>query len=277
MKETTRMALYLLKTTGRFLFLVLVCQALFYPIRIARAQVDLAKADLTQKDTDSLPDTRQALVRALIIPVLETTLSSAIPGLIQEIRVDFGSSFVKNQVLVVFDCGSYRGELEKAAAEYEQAKTILEVNQRLERMQSVSDVEIAVAEGRLKMSRAEKSLRQIDVNRCVLKAPFAGRVLKREATPFEYATPGQPLLQVIADKELRLQMFVPSVWLAHISPGTAFTVHIDETQKTYSAEIETLGARVDPVSQTLEIRAVIQGNHPELLAGMSGSAQFTDR
>ncbi len=216
-------------------------------------------------------------VRVLIIPVLETTLSSGISGFIQGIEVDFGTAFKKNQALVAFDCRRYKGELEKAEAEYEQARTILEVNQRLADMQSVSEVELAVARAKLKMGRAERQLRQIQVSRCVLKAPFSGKVLERLASRYEYVEPGQPLLKVIADSPLHLQLFVPSAWVRHIGPGTPFSVHMDETGKDYGAEITIIGARVDPVSQTLEVRGRITGTHPELLAGMSGSARFGDQ
>jgi hypothetical protein len=49
---------------------------------------------------------------------------------------------------------------------------------------------------------------------------------------------------------------------------------MDETGKTYQASVTRLGARVDAASQSLEIAAVIEGEHPELLAGMSGLARF---
>lgn len=229
------------------------------------------------QDETPLPEPGQTLqnhIRALIIPVLETTFSSGIDGLIKEIRVDFGSPFKRGQDLLVFDCDTFRGELDKAGAEFEQARKTLEVNRRLESLQSISELEVAVAEARMEMTRAELGLKEIQVKKCVLKAPFSGKVLKREVNPFEYVKLGQPLLQVIADRDLRLQLFVPSQWLKWISTGTPFTIGIDETGENYKAKIVTLGGRVDPVSQTLEVRGVIEGTHPELLAGMSGSASF---
>lgn len=74
-----------------------------------------------------------------------------------------------------------------------------------------------------------------------------------------------------------MQLNVPSAWLAWLERGTAFEVNIDETRKSYAATVTELGARVDPVSQTLPVKAVINGRHEELLAGMSGVARFVGR
>jgi membrane fusion protein, multidrug efflux system len=71
-----------------------------------------------------------------------------------------------------------------------------------------------------------------------------------------------------------MQLHVPSGWLAWLRPGATFEVGIDETRRTYSATVTELGARVDPVSQTLRVSALIDGDHDDLLAGMSGIARF---
>jgi membrane fusion protein (multidrug efflux system) len=63
---------------------------------------------------------------------------------------------------------------------------------------------------------------------------------------------------------------VPSVWLRWLRTGRTFQVQIDETQKTYTARLSRVGARVDPVSQSVKVAAAIQSKSPELMAGMSG-------
>ena len=57
----------------------------------------------------------------------------------------------------------------------------------------------------------------------------------------QYAQPGQPLLDIIDDTALELEFLVPSRWL--VSPGAAFQVRIDETGKTYPAQVQWLAAR----------------------------------
>ena len=213
-------------------------------------------------------------VRVLLVPKVETVLSGEIHARIQHIDVDIGDSFERGQDLVLFDCEMYRAELSKARAELAEADKTHEINKRLEVYKSVSELDLAVSVTRMDRAKAEVALREAQVGKCILTAPFSGRVLKRQAQPFEYVAPGQPLLEIIDDVHLSLQLFVPSKWLRWIKPKNRFSVRIDETGKQYSAAITVLGARVDPVSQSLEVRAEIEGQHPELLAGMSGTARF---
>ena len=84
----------------------------------------------------------------------------------------------------------------------------------------------------------------------------------------------QPLISILDDRSLEIQLYIPSWWLSWLKTGEKFSIKIDETGKTYTAEVIRLGARVDAASQSIEIIAAITGNNPELLAGMSGVASF---
>ena len=67
----------------------------------------------------------------------------------------------------------------------------------------------------------------------------------------------------------------PSRKLGQISIGTLLDVSIDETGKAYKARVVHINSRVDAVSQTVEVEAVMVRDHPELLPGMSGTMKLT--
>jgi hypothetical protein len=67
-----------------------------------------------------------------------------------------------------------------------------------------------------------------------------------------------------------VELLVPSRWLSWLKPGVAFTVHIEETDKSYPARVTRLGGRVDPVSQSNKVIGEITGPVIGLMAGMSG-------
>ncbi len=227
-----------------------------------------------EKISAPIDDIDKGSIRVQILPLTETTLSSEIAARIEKIQVDIGDRFNSGKTLIIFDCEMYKVQREKAQAELEEAVKILEVNRRLEKLNSVSELEMAVSLSRMQRAKAELSLRESQVKKCAIYAPFTGRIVKRNANPFQYVSPGEPLLEIIDDLNLTAQLLIPSKWLKWVKKSLSFTVHIDETGKNYTAIVTAIGARVDPVSQTLEIRASIKGNHPELLAGMSGTANF---
>jgi multidrug efflux pump subunit AcrA (membrane-fusion protein) len=101
-------------------------------------------------------------------------------------------------------------------------------------------------------------------------APFNGRVAEQKARDQQFVQLGQPLLDIIDDSVLELEFLVPSAWLRWMRVGGALRVQIDETRKTYPARFIRVGARVDPVSQSIKVVAAIDGQHADLMAGMSG-------
>jgi multidrug resistance efflux pump len=123
-------------------------------------------------------------------------------------------------------------------------------------------------------SRAELAMADAAASKCDIAAPFNGITVEQKAQEFQYATPGQPLLEILDDRSLEIELIAPSRWLAWLKPGYGFDVHIDETDKTYPAIITRVGGRVDPVSQTVKVFGEVRGNANELMAGMSGRANI---
>ena len=225
------------------------------------------------RESEALTEISGRQVRALMLSSLRTVLASEIAAGIKKISVDMGEEFKKGQPLVEFDTAIYQAQADRAAAEFDAAEKSLEIHRQLLALESVSELEMVAAESRREAARAELELRRIQVDKGTVLAPFDGRVVKRIANPHEYVTPGQPLLEII-DQNLQLQLYVPSMWLRWLKPGIDFQLHVDETGKVYPARITRLSAQIDPVSQTIEVRAQIVGRFPELLAGMSGVCCF---
>jgi len=65
---------------------------------------------------------------------------------------------------------------------------------------------------------------------------------------------------------------LPSESIAGLRKGGKLRLRIDETGREYQAVLSVIGPTIDQVSQSIEVRAEISGSHPELLAGMSGTA-----
>ena len=67
---------------------------------------------------------------------------------------------------------------------------------------------------------------------------------------------------------------VSSKWLSWITVGYPMQIVIDENGLTYLAKVSSIGANIDPVSQTIDITAKFDENYDTLLPGMSGTATF---
>lgn len=213
-------------------------------------------------------------IRAQLSPRRFTTIAAEIGGRLGRITVTEGGRFKAGQVLVALDCAMQQAQLQKAKAVLQAAEKTYHANLRLEELHSVGKVELEVSESEVAKARADMASNSVVLSKCSISAPFAGRVAEQKAREQQYVQPGQALLEIIDDSVLELEFIVPSRWLAWIRTGAVFQVRIDETGKSYPARVQRIGARVDPVSQSVKLSAAIDGKFPELISGMSGRVEL---
>lgn len=209
-------------------------------------------------------------MRAQLSPRDFTTLAAEIGAKVERVAVRDGDRFSKGQVLIAFDCSVNRAQLDEARASQSAADKTLAVNKRLLELQTVGKLETDVSVAEAEKARAKVAAMSAMVSKCSITAPFDGRVVEQKVRGQQFAQPGQALLDILDDSVLELDFLVPSKWLVWMKPGHAFQVAIDETGRTYPARLIRLGARIDPVSQTVRVAGAIGGHFPELTSGMSG-------
>ena len=246
---------------------------------VAVAQVSPAPAPAPRPAAVGVPGGGSAMarqdIRAQLMPRRYTTIAAEIGAKVSGIPVGEGGAFRAGQVLVQFDCSLQRAQLEKADAELEGAEQTLKSNLRLEQLNSVGQLELDLSKSAANKAKAEVGANKAVLAKCQVAAPFAGRVAEQKVREQQFVQPGQALLDILDDSVLELEFLVPSVWLRWLKVGSGFEVQIDETRKTYPAKFTRIGARVDPVSQSVKVAAAIHGRFPELMAGMSGKVQIT--
>lgn len=214
-------------------------------------------------------------IRAQLTPRRYTTLAAEIGAKVNRLPVSEGATFRAGQLLVGFDCSLQQAQMQKARAELQGAEQTLKTNQRLAELNSVGKLDLDMAQAATLKARADVVANQAVLSKCSITAPFSGRVAEQKVREQQYVQPGQALLDVLDDSVLELEFLVPSRWLSWLRVGGTFQVQIDETRKTYPAKFIRIGARVDPVSQSVKVAAAIDGQFQELITGMSGRVQIT--
>ena len=213
-------------------------------------------------------------IRAQLLPRRFTTIAAEIGAKINRLPIPEGGNFKAGQLLIGFDCSMPQAMLQKARAELSAVQQTYTANQRLAELNSIGNVELDVSRANVAKATAEVGAQQAVLAKCTISAPFAGRVAEQKVREQQYVQPGQALVDILDDSVLELEFLVPSSWLSWLKVGQGFQVDIDETKKTYPAKFIRIGARVDPVSQSVKVAAAIDGKFPELIAGMSGKVRI---
>jgi len=217
----------------------------------------------------------EPLVRAQLIPRSAAILSAEIAGKIRKLHVLEGGSFQKGDVLLSIDDALQRAQLERAQAVLSAAERTLTANRRLRELNSVGQIELDVSETEVAKARAEFSYASAMLAKCEIKAPFAGRMAEQRVREQEFVQAGQALFEIVDQAPPQIDFIAPSKWLSWLKVGQPLEVMIDETGRQYPAVLERIGARVDPVSQSIKVVAGVTGVFPDLMPGMSGSVSIS--
>lgn len=213
-------------------------------------------------------------VRGLVKPVERAIISSEIAGKINKIPHKAGSRFKKGDLLVGFDCSFYRADLASADATYQSRKHVYENNKELLALNAISDIDVSISESEMQVARADRTMKTIRVNQCKIKAPYSGRVIEVAVNEHETVPSDKEILSILNDRDLEIELIVPSNWLNWLMNGEPFSFQVDETGKMLEAKVSKIGAVVDPVSQTIKLTGKFEGELENVLSGMSGTAQF---
>jgi len=222
------------------------------------------------------PEKKPDAVRVLIAAEGESVLAAQMAGRIVNINAKLGERIKEGQAILRFDCEEQQARLNMARAEWGGAQKVYEAKTKLQAMQSASLLEVSQAAAEVEKFKAQIQLIQAQIRLCSINAPFSGRVTKLRVKPFESVVVGQQLIEVVNDERLKVQLNIPSLWLAQVKVNDRFAVRIDETGKTYEARLRRINGKVDAVSQSIEIEGELLGRPDDLLPGMSGVAIFPD-
>jgi RND family efflux transporter MFP subunit len=231
--------------------------------------------DAAASAASSQPASPARDIRVQLVADTIATIGAPMAGRLAQFPLRDGDRFKQGQLLARFDCGEKEAALAHARAVLESRKSVNESKQRLKALGTSSEVEYKVAAADEKQAAADVQAAQTMVGNCTVVAPFSGRISAVYTHDYQYLQTGAPMLEVLSDKRLELEMIVPSMWLSWLKPGTPLKVAIDETGKTYPATLSRLSGKVDAVSRSVKVYGRIDTQSDTLLPGMSGHAIFS--
>lgn len=184
-----------------------------------------------------------------------------------------GMRFAKGDTLVAFDCRRHSAELAAAEATREAARIEVLAKAKLHKHGAIGRSELERAGALYRRAKARAQADAVRLASCKVTAPFAGRVVYLGARPGERPPAGEPVVTIVNDRLLRLEIVAPSRWLAWARPGRTFQFRVDETGRGHAARVTGTGAEVDPRTQTVTLFAAL--DEPSgVIPGMSGDAMF---
>lgn len=223
----------------------------------------------TFKEEPTLEASKQD-IRAQLSAVTYNSIASELNARISELPFKEGQAFKVGQVLVVFDCATQQAQFQKTKAVLSIADRNYQTNKKLLALDSVGRVEYENSYSEFLKAKAENDELAAVLARCNVLAPYSGLVVEQKVRAQQFVQAGQPLIDILDKGALELEFVAPSKWSPWLVEGYKFEIKIDETGKSYPSKITRINGKIDPVSQTIKVAAVIAGEFKEISPGMSG-------
>lgn len=201
-------------------------------------------------------------------------ISPKVTDVIAAIRFDSGQRVARGAVLVEISAVEQRAALAEAEAQEAVAR------RELERFQELFDRGFA-PRSRLDLAQAgfDRAVAQVDANTArladrTIRAPFAGVVGLRNASPGQLARPGDVLGTLDDVSTIKLDFDVPETQLQRLQTGVDLIARSAAyPDRQFPGRIEFIDSRVSEATRTVRVRALLPNREGLLRPGMLLSVQ----
>ena len=202
-------------------------------------------------------------------------LSSKVMGRVVYLSVQEGDQVAADKLLMKIDSGEIKAQTVQAQAAYNNAR--LQYGRIKSLYDAKASTEMEMDQATLVLENAQAGLQAATAmeSYTIITAPISGQIVEKRINLGEMALPGQPLIKIEDNKNLRLEVTVKEQDILSIQPGNPVKVLIDAMPGT------EISGRVSQVVQASDVRThsfIVKIDipaHKGLITGMYGKARFT--
>jgi RND family efflux transporter MFP subunit len=204
-----------------------------------------------------------------------SVLSSKIMGKVAALTVREGDHVKEGKVLARIESGEITAQMAQAQAAYNNAKLQYDRIKGLYDAQASTQMEMEQATLGLETARAGLNAARAMESYTIISAPIAGQVMEKRINLGEMAMPGQPVLRIEDNRNLRLEVTLQEQDILQVQTGKRVTVRIDAMP---GRDIKGTVAQVVPAADVRTHSFLVKVDIPAekgLITGMYGKALFS--
>jgi len=185
------------------------------------------------------------------------------------IRFTEGQWVEKGTVLVELENAQQLAALAAARSRLVESTSQLRRSEELFKTKAVSESQLEQLRARQESDVASVNAEQSRLDQTVIRAPFSGRLGLRKVSVGAVLDTNTVITTLDDTSAIKLDFDVPEVFLASLAPGLQVSAHSAAWPDTqFVGEVSTIDTRVDPISRTLKVRAVLPNPDSQLRPGM---------
>ena len=216
-------------------------------------------------------------------PETQATVRSEVSGAVLQTFVEVGSSVRQGQELARIDDSGIRdaylsaksavttadNTVQIAEREAGRAETLAKAGAIADRQRDQARNQLTGAQAQAADARARLANAQKQLDKTVIRAPFAGVVSARTINAGDFVAPGNPAYTIINPSTMRLEASVPAEALSAIRLGAPveFTVNGYATRR-FTGRISSINPVADPSTRQVRVIVTIPNQGGTLVSGL---------
>lgn len=215
-----------------------------------------------------------------------SSISAQISAVIEKFHVDTGYEVKKDSLLVTLDCrenqlrlkqananlNAEKAQLSNAKSQYVQAKKLSQQGNISKEIYNQREAEESRLKATVENKKAARSLAQINVEHCQIKAPYEGYITKRIASTGELTQSGTALLQLVSKTNNIVEVKINNRLLSSFSQGKNYQFEFNN--KTYPLKVDFILPVLDKKTRNHIARLSFVSQHA--ITGSVGKVKWQD-
>ena len=198
------------------------------------------------------------------------TISNESPGVVRAIRFESGAKVRAGQILVELDASVERAQLASLNARQELASKNAARTRNLTESGAYTTAQLESDDAQLKTVSADVAALKAQIERKMVRAPFAGKLGIRSVNLGQYLNPGTPITMLESQEAVFVDFTIPQQELARVPVGAAAHIVLPGTQppQVLNGKIAATEPNIDAVTRSVKLRASVQDEKAQLRPGM---------
>lgn len=205
-------------------------------------------------------------------------LTTEVSGRVVEINLKPGQKVAEGDVLLRLDDRQARADLQVIEAQLADARRQLERARRLRSNNSVSQSQVDELVTAVSVAEAQRQAAQVRLENHRIEAPFAGVVGLSDISIGAYLQVGTTITTLDTTDHMEMEFAVPERFVGQVRVGLPVIATSPAfPNEVFRGELVELATRINELSRTLSVRAIIDNPDGRLRPGQFMSASLTLR
>lgn len=216
----------------------------------------------------------KVLTTGTVLANEEVDLKSEVSGKITKILFREGSYVNAEDLLVKINDSELQAQLQSAKSRLELQKDTEYRQKQLLEKEAISQEDYDMTANQLQVNQAEVELIKAQIDKTEIRAPFGGIVGLKNVSEGSYVTNSTIIASLQNINPIKIDFSIPERHASMVEVGDEINFTISGNDKKYIGKVYAIEPKIDPVTRTLQIRALCSNTGREILPGSFANVEL---